>query len=81
MVYALKMSALVGVGLLISLGVSASTLFSYDVTGRVTTAAYDNGLCVAYSYDSAGNRTAQSNVATTTPAWGSSIWGCFNWTP
>ena len=55
--------------------------YSYDPTGRVAAAIYDSGMCVAYSYDAAGNRTAQSNVATTTAAWGSRIWGCFNWTP
>ena len=81
MVHALRISALVGAGLLISLGVSASTLFSYDPVGRVATAVYDNGTCVAYSYDAAGNRTAQSNPATTTTTWGSGVWGCFNWTP
>lgn len=55
--------------------------YSYDPTGRVAAAIYDNGMCVAYSYDAAGNRTAQSNPVTTTPTWGSSVWGCFNWTP
>jgi RHS repeat-associated protein len=34
-----------------------SVTFGYDQTGRVSSAAYDNGLCVVYAYDQAGNRT------------------------
>jgi hypothetical protein len=36
-----------------------SVTFGYDQTGRVSSAAYDNGLCVVYAYDQAG----QSNRA------------------
>lgn len=65
--------------------VRASIVYTYDQLGRVTTAVYDNGLCIAYSYDANGNRTAQSNTlsggSSGNPAWGSGTWGCFNWTP
>ena len=75
--------------LLISLGAvsadatTASVTYSYDQLGRVTTAIYDNGTCVAYSYDANGNRTAQTITASGTPVspvWGSGVWGCFPWT-
>jgi YD repeat-containing protein len=63
---------------------SASVSYTYDPLGRVTTALYDNGLCVAYSYDANGNRTSQNNTISTpatTPIWGAGVWGCFSWTP
>jgi YD repeat-containing protein len=62
---------------------SASSIYTYDQLGRVTTAVYDNGLCVAYSYDANGNRTSQTNTLSggpTSPTWGSGTWGCFGWT-
>jgi YD repeat-containing protein len=62
----------------------ASVVYSYDQLGRVTTALYDNGLCIAYSYDVNGNRTSQTNTLSGTPGmptWGSGVWGCFPWTP
>jgi hypothetical protein len=61
----------------------ASVSYTYDQLGRVTTALYDNGLCVAYGYDANGNRTAQSNTISSpaeTPMWGTGTWGCFPWT-
>lgn len=62
----------------------SSVTFGYDQTGRVSSAAYDNGLCVVYAYDQAGNRTAQSFVMSSTSAqqyWGSGVWGCYlKWT-
>jgi len=62
----------------------ASVSYTYDPVGRVTTAIYDNGLCVAYAYDANGNRTAQTNTmggAPVTATWGTGVWGCFSWTP
>jgi YD repeat-containing protein len=64
--------------------VNASVIYTYDQLGRVTTAAYDNGMCVAYSYDVNGNRTSQTNTLGGAPAtgtWGTGTWGCFVWTP
>lgn len=64
--------------------VDASGSYTYDGVGRLTTALYDNGTCVAYSYDATGNRTAQTITAPSgapqTPNWGSGTWGCFSWT-
>lgn len=59
---------------------TATTQYSYDANGRLTTALYDNGLCIQYSYDTNGNRTAvQTSTPTTPPRWGSDSWGCFIW--
>lgn len=63
---------------------NSSAAFTYDVDGRVTTALYDNGLCVAYIYDANGNRTSLTNTISSTPelpTWGSGVFGCFQWTP
>jgi YD repeat-containing protein len=62
----------------------ASTSFTYDAAGRLTSARYGNGVCISYSYDANGNRTAQTNASSGgTPAliWGSGTWGCFSWAP
>lgn len=66
---------------------NGSVTYTYDALGRVTTASYDTGVIVIYTYDSNGNRTAQViNVNTapltwtatytpcTTNCWGSSLW-------
>jgi YD repeat-containing protein len=75
--------ALTVLGLLIPNGVDASAVYTYDPVGRLTTVVYDNGVCVSYSYDANGNRTALATPATSpqTAVWGSANWGCFNWTP
>ena len=65
-------------------GSDASVSFTYDQLGRVTTALYDNGACIAYSYDASSNRTSQTNTvsaAPESPIWGAGVWGCFVWTP
>jgi hypothetical protein len=62
----------------------ASTSYTYDQVGRLSTARYGNGLCIAYSYDANGNRTSQNNMnsgAPLTPVWGTGMWGCISWTP
>ena len=75
--------ALAALGILIPNGVNASASYTYDLLGRLTTVVYDNGLCISYSYDPNGNRTAIATIATSpqTAVWGSANWGCFNWTP
>jgi len=63
---------------------AAAVTYTYDQVGRVTTALYDNNLCIAYSYDANGNRTARVNTVAGPPetaVWGSGVWGCFKWTP
>jgi len=61
---------------------NGSVAYTYDALGRVTTASYDTGVCVIYTYDANGNRLSQTvNVNTGgTPTWGTGIWGCFHWT-
>jgi len=63
---------------------AAGVTYSYDFVGRVTTAVYDNALCIVYGYDANGNRSSQTNTSGGTPVspvWGSGTWGCFFWTP
>jgi YD repeat-containing protein len=74
-------AALVLSAFLITDASGSGVTYTYDLPGRVTTALYDSGLCVAYSYDANGNRTAQTNGTPGAPAWGSGTWGCFSWTP
>ncbi|KAA3445863.1 hypothetical protein C7I87_31705 [Mesorhizobium sp. SARCC-RB16n] len=59
---------------------NSSASYGYDGFGRLTSVLYDNGVCIAYSYDANGNRTAQTNSFGAAP-WGSGVWGCFRWTP
>lgn len=80
----LMASALLLVGVLSPNVANASANYGYDLNGRLVTTRYDNGLCVAYSYDANGNRTSQTNTISGTPelpTWGSGLWGCFLWTP
>jgi hypothetical protein len=61
--------------------IAQSVTYTYDATGRLGTAWYDNGTCIAYTYDPSGNRTSQTNANVTgASAWGSAPWGCFDWT-
>jgi hypothetical protein len=66
---------------------NGSVTYTYDALGRVSTASYDTGVIVIYSYDANGNRTQQVvNVNTgtftwtatggscTSNCWGASIW-------
>jgi YD repeat-containing protein len=63
----------------------SGVVYGYDAVGRVTSALYDNGTCLAYAYDANGNRTSQtvtsSGGAPQTPTWGTGTFGCFSWTP
>jgi YD repeat-containing protein len=57
-----------------------SVVYGYDPDGRLASALYDSGLCIAYTYDENGNRTSQSPLtAPANPTWGSTAWGCFRW--
>lgn len=81
-----RLAALLAAGLLLaSVSADAATqaiLYTYDFNGRVTSALYDNGVCVVYTYDANGNRTARTvNTFTGTPTWGAMGWGCAKWTP
>jgi YD repeat-containing protein len=56
---------------------NGSVAYSYDALGRITTASYDTGVCIVYSYDANGNRLSETINVTTAGAIG--VWGCFNW--
>lgn len=56
--------------------------YGYDPLGRIATALYDNGTCIAYSYDSNGNLLSQVNfmpAPASPPVWNSVSWGSFTW--
>lgn len=66
---------------------NGSVAYTYDALGRVTSASYDTGVIVIYTYDANGNRLSQViNVntaaltwtATSTPCtsncWGAGLW-------
>jgi YD repeat-containing protein len=52
-------------------------VYTYDALGRVSTASYDTGVCIAYAYDAVGNRTSQTIRVVGSGSTG--IWGCYNW--
>lgn len=56
---------------------NGSVAYTYDALGRVTTASYDTGVCIVYSYDPNGNRLSEAINVTTAGTTG--VWGCFNW--
>jgi YD repeat-containing protein len=78
------LSALSMLGIPIPGTADAAVTYGYDPLGRVTTALYDDGLCVVYGYDANGNRISQANTISSPPesaVWGTGTWGCFHWTP
>ena len=67
---------------LLANGSTASVTYTYDQLGRINTALYDSGICIAYAYDSSGNRTVQTITTSGSPVlsvWGFGVWGCFPW--
>jgi YD repeat-containing protein len=58
---------------------NGSVAYTYDALGRVTTASYDTGVCIIYSYDPNGNRLSETINVTATGTTG--VWGCFTWNP
>lgn len=56
---------------------NGSVAYTYDALGRVTTASYDTGVCITYSYDANGNRLSESILVSNSGSTG--YWGCFNW--
>ena len=60
--------AIIGLAVMTPLICYASTVtYTYDALGRLTVAAYPDGSCTAYQYDSAGNRTQYLSSATSAP--------------
>lgn len=59
---------------------NGSVAYAYDALGRVTSASYDTGVIIYYTYDANGNRTAQTvNANSTTAVWNSFNWGAALW--
>lgn len=56
---------------------NGSVAYTYDPLGRIMTASYDTGVCIAYTYDANGNRLSEKILVTTAGSTG--VWGCFNW--
>ncbi len=56
---------------------NGSVAYTYDALGRVTTASYDTGVCIAYAYDANGNRLSEKILVISPTSTG--VWGCFNW--
>lgn len=56
---------------------TGSVVYTYDATGRLIMAGYDNGLCVVYSYDANGNRLSETTYVSSSGSTG--VWGCFVW--
>jgi YD repeat-containing protein len=60
-----------------SLAANGSVAYTYDALGRVTTASYDTGVCIIYTYDANGNRLSETVLVSSSGS--SGVWGCFNW--
>ncbi len=66
---------------------NGSVAYTYDPLGRITSASYDTGVIILYTYDANGNRLSQViNVNTTTLTWTatttpctSNCWGAALW--
>ena len=59
---------------------NGSVVYTYDALGRISTASYDTGIFIIYTYDANGNRLFQTiNVNSTTGTWGSFNWGAALW--
>ena len=59
---------------------NGSVVYTYDALGRVTSASYDTGVIILYSYDANGNRTQQTiNVNSSTGVWDTSSWDQALW--
>ncbi len=47
-----------GAALAASAAFAGSVVYAYDNLGRLSRAAYSNGVVIVYAYDAAGNRTS-----------------------
>jgi YD repeat-containing protein len=68
---------LAGIALSAPSASAATASYTYDALGRLVTVSYDTGVCIVYSYDGNGNRTAQTIQVTASG--GPGVWGCFAW--
>lgn len=65
---------------------NGSVTYTYDALGRVTSASYDTGVIVYYTYDANGNRLQQvinvntqplcfdSSIHSNPTTWGAGLW-------
>lgn len=59
---------------------NGSVTYTYDALGRVTSASYDTGIIILYTYDANGNRLSQTiNANSTNGVWNSFTWGAALW--
>jgi YD repeat-containing protein len=62
---------------------NATTTYLYDPAGRLTVIMYDNGVCIAYSYDADGERISEKTFGAGAGVgplkWGGGNWGCTSW--
>ena len=59
------------------LAANGSVVYTYDALGRIATASYDTGVCIAYTYDAVGNRLSEKILVISSSSTG--VWGCYNW--
>ncbi len=66
---------------------TGGVVYTYDALGRVSSASYDTGIIIIYSYDANGNRTQQiinvntagltwsaGSIPCTSNCWGGALW-------
>lgn len=79
----LWLAILSGASLLKPHHAEAAVTYGYDPLGRIATALYDNGACIAYTYDANGNLMSQTNFMppqmSPPPQWNAVSWGSFTW--
>ena len=78
-VIVLSVAAILGVSAITAtIAANGSVAYTYDALGRVTTASYDTGACIIYTYDPNGNRLSEV-VRVGAGSGSTGYWGCFNW--
>ena len=73
----LSIACLCLTGISSALAATGSVVYTYDALGRITTASYDTGVIIIYSYDANGNRLSQViNVNSASLTWTSTATPC-----
>lgn len=59
---------------------TGSVVYTYDALGRLTSASYDTGVIIYYTYDANGNRLSQViNINNSIGQWNSFNWAEAQW--